>query len=557
MPRFFENVSERVKKEHATKIAAYIWQNSSQERVDRKQTHAPGDIARGQELFASRGCLGCHTISEGGETIGDGFAADLSRIGEKDDYDYVVEWVMNPDSGVMPNLRLTPEEARDVASYLVSKTTGRRYDPAPQLSDPELAKDGLKLIRHYGCAGCHEIAGLENEGRIGTELTNEGSKPKERLDFGRWEHQYKRAGLYTHKAFFETKLSNPGKFGIGKVYEDEVDQLDRLKMPNFHLGESDITALTTMLMGSVETEIPESFHYAPTDHRAAIREGWWVVRKYNCVGCHQVEPGVEPGLWSLAQYVGQDEEGKKRSDYRPPSLVGIGFRTNPDWLGHFLRNPAQVDEDDPRYHGNGVRPYLAVRMPTFRFSEREIQKLVAFFGALDAQPEPHVPEELEPLTPEELTMARDFFKGVKCVNCHATGDPVRDAKMNAPYLTVSSAKLKPAWTRRWLLEPLKMLPGTSMPQNFLREYEVRLTDGRTLVGTDLAISRGRATLKLSDGTIERFEARTIADTHVRRTVGTLVPESMKNYEGDYVDLITRYLLIHYDEEEIPNSMPED
>jgi len=39
------------------------------------------------------------------------------------------------------------------------------------------------VVRHFGCAGCHEISGLEDEGRIGTELTIEGSKPIERLDF--------------------------------------------------------------------------------------------------------------------------------------------------------------------------------------------------------------------------------------------------------------------------------------------------------------------------------------------------------------------------------------
>ena len=38
-------------------------------------------------------------------------------------------------------------------------------------------------MQRYGCAGCHEIAGMEDEGRIGTELTKEGSKPIEQIDF--------------------------------------------------------------------------------------------------------------------------------------------------------------------------------------------------------------------------------------------------------------------------------------------------------------------------------------------------------------------------------------
>ena len=51
------------------------------------------------------------------------------------------------------------------------------------MDDPGLKNKGLALVRFYGCAGCHEIAGLEEEQRIGTELTKEGSKPIERLDF--------------------------------------------------------------------------------------------------------------------------------------------------------------------------------------------------------------------------------------------------------------------------------------------------------------------------------------------------------------------------------------
>ena len=51
------------------------------------------------------------------------------------------------------------------------------------MDDPNLKEEGKKWVRHFGCAGCHEISGLEDEGRIGTELTFEGSKPIERLDF--------------------------------------------------------------------------------------------------------------------------------------------------------------------------------------------------------------------------------------------------------------------------------------------------------------------------------------------------------------------------------------
>ena len=85
---------------------------------------------------------------------------------------------------IMPSLRLTVEDARDIASYLeTQKHPDASFPPADFMDNADLKQHGKELIQHYGCAGCHEISGLEDEGRIGTELTNEGSKPIERLDF--------------------------------------------------------------------------------------------------------------------------------------------------------------------------------------------------------------------------------------------------------------------------------------------------------------------------------------------------------------------------------------
>ena len=38
---------------------------------------------------------------------------------------------------------------------------------------------------------------------------------------------------------------------------------------------------------------PPSYQYKPGDARRDIQEGWWVVKKYNCMGCHQFTPGPE------------------------------------------------------------------------------------------------------------------------------------------------------------------------------------------------------------------------------------------------------------------------
>src|SRR5207245_7639957 len=155
---------------------------------------------------------------------------------------------------VMPSLRLTWEEARDIASHINTlKRKDASYQLATDLDDPRLKERGRALVKNYGCAGCHEISGLEDEPRLGTELTTEGSKPIERLDFARLTEDAKRGALpdgkeslrgpwYDHKAFFEQKLASPALYDKAKY---NADRLDRRKLHNPHVTADDINALTT------------------------------------------------------------------------------------------------------------------------------------------------------------------------------------------------------------------------------------------------------------------------------------------------------------------------
>jgi mono/diheme cytochrome c family protein len=389
MPNF------RLSDEQIKAISAYLWQSAL---TDPLPKHKPGSSARGKELFESRGCLACHSIREGGEMEGGSFAANLTRVGEKDNYDYLVRWVHNarertrpycmyekkdigpedyakkglpyvfdlghtrcPNDGhelqvqnmtVMPSLRLSPQDAEDVASYLVTlkKQEPSAYPDAAYMDDPNLKEEGKKWIRHYGCSGCHEISGMEEEGRIGTELTFEGSKPIERLDFALLTEVAQRGSgepivdaddvarlpegpakgpWYDHKGFFEHKLAEPNIWDKGKI----KPELEQLRMPNLHLTKEQVQSLTTFLMGSEESALPASYQYRPLDYRRDIQEGWWVVKKYNCMGCHQFIAGQKSSLMTMPRYQDAQEQ-------LPPKLLTEGARVEPEWLLHFLANPA-------------------------------------------------------------------------------------------------------------------------------------------------------------------------------------------------------------------------
>jgi len=100
--------------------------------------HKPGNAAHGKELFETRGCLACHSIGEGDEFQGGTFAANLTRVGEKDNYDYLVRWVHNARERTRP---YCPYEKKDIGPEDYKKKG------LPYVFDLERSARGLRLNR--------------------------------------------------------------------------------------------------------------------------------------------------------------------------------------------------------------------------------------------------------------------------------------------------------------------------------------------------------------------------------------------------------------------------
>src|SRR5258706_7203690 len=143
----------------------------------------------------------------------------------------------------MPRLRLTDREAADITAYLMSLKNDefsarprpaidmaivdgivdeylRAQYPLAQADQQHKAMGdsakvlfvGEKTIGRYGCFGCHVLAGFETASPIGVELSEEGSKLVERLDFGFEEGQIP----HTLPAWFQRKLMEPRVFDRDK-----------------------------------------------------------------------------------------------------------------------------------------------------------------------------------------------------------------------------------------------------------------------------------------------------------------------------------------------------
>jgi mono/diheme cytochrome c family protein len=438
------------KEEEGVAITAYLLDASKQEGEEWLNAHPepaginPTDAAlveKGKTLVNALGCRGCHGFGEAqkatviGQSQKD-FAPDLARIAEKTSARWIYYWIKNPrdfsPTTPMPSLRLSDEEARAMTSYLMTLgEKGEKPEVVARLDDPEVVAAGKSLVRKYGCYGCHNIPGMENEARIGVELTTFGSKTLEELFFGN------RTDIpHTWDEWTYYKIKEP------RIYATErIEQL----MPQFDLADEDVKLLRVFLTSRTEQRIPSTYLAAHGGRIHDIVNGQRLVQYYNCVGCHVIE---EKGGYIRALYT-------DNPTLAPPILNGEGAKVQPEWFFGFLKQPL------------ALRPWLQLRMPTFNFSDEEARTVVDYFTALAKLAVPYVYIDRAKIAPESIAagrtlMSKDYFD---CFSCHQQGDkkPEGPPEGWAPDLALAKQRLNPEWIVHWIHDPQKLMPGTKMP----------------------------------------------------------------------------------------------
>ena len=332
----------------------------------------------------------------------------------------------------MPSLRLSDAEAQDITAYLM--TLGQKQ-PAPpnleqQLADPATVAAGEKLVRKYGCPGCHDIPGMETEARIGAELSTFGGKTKEELFFGNRTELEQSWDVWTFH-----KLKEPRGYAT-----DWIEQV----MPQFDLADEDAIALRVFLASRVEAKVPPRYRVTqPGDQE--IAEGQHLVARYNCTGCHILE---DHGGDIRRLYQG-------RLTMAPPNLRGEGNKVQSTWLFRFLKAPTPI------------RPWLKVRMPTFRLSDHETEVVLRYFAALDRRDVPYTYVDRSMLDPKLVKAGEQLTSGdyLQCFSCHVRNGQTPEGPPDswAPDLAMAAQRLYPEWILQWLHDPQKLLPGTKMP----------------------------------------------------------------------------------------------
>jgi mono/diheme cytochrome c family protein len=496
MPRFFgldnssspEDVART--QQEIRGIVSYLFEKTEAGGFPRLP--GEGDAARGEKLVTSVGCLGCHAIErleKSPPTLRRRFGPNLDGIGTKAKPEWIYGWVRDPKAYFpetrMPNLRLTDREAMDITAYLMTLKAPEGWSPGEAPADAQVqdrlveeqlaakmtaaeVKDklasmsghekevylGERMITRYGCFGCHLIQGFETTPPIGTELSEEGSKEVDRLDFG-FVHIPE-----TRHDWITQKLENPRIFDRGKVKTAD----EKLKMPLFNFTPEERELVVTLVLSMVKDKPPLGSTYILDARHKALEAGRRMVQEHNCQGCHLLEgEGQEIRATLARQLVAEQGLGEEDADSRavafsPPFISGEGARVRSDWLFHFLKGPTPI------------RPWLSVRMPTFGFTDEETNVLLKYFTALSESPFPFETPPMQPFPATQIAAGKklttkDYFN---CFSCHQQGakKPEGDPSGWAPDLALARSRLRPEWIVDWIKDPQKLYPGTKMPSFF-------------------------------------------------------------------------------------------
>jgi len=229
------------------------------------------------------------------------------------------------------------DELKGAEVELLTGTSGAVSDG--QLTvDAKLLYLGRKSVAKYGCYGCHDVPGFEDAKPIGTALADWGRKEPSKLAFEHITHYLEGHGHASHgdaihaegehaseahaedphnvdedgeteemrdfyhgqiegqhrEGFIYQKLAEPRSYDYHKTENKKYNE--RLRMPKFPFTAQEREAVITFVIGLVADPPSAKYIYNPDPRQKAIVEGRQVLDKFNCAGCHM----LEPEQWSIA-----------------------------------------------------------------------------------------------------------------------------------------------------------------------------------------------------------------------------------------------------------------
>ncbi len=290
---------------------------------------AAPELARGNQLFETVGCRGCHKLGGVGGNLG----PELDRVGARRAPEWLKQHFLSPatvtpGSG-MPPQKFAEPDLEAIVLYMLSQTGANLPGFYGSMKVLPSVSEGRRLFQLKGCIGCHTVAG--QGGKIGPALDDVGLRRKPE-----WMMQH----------FRDPQSVSPGSV-----------------MPRFGFTEAEARALTEFLVHLRDQKVSLSI---PALMEPTVR-GREVFRKYGCAGCHGPEGkgGVPNPNAKTAQQV--------------PALtyVADGY-TKPELKKLIVNGQREIVALDPHH------PAPPLYMPAWgnTIKDAEIDDLVAYLFTL-------------------------------------------------------------------------------------------------------------------------------------------------------------------------------
>lgn len=380
-----------------------------------------GNADRGKELYHKVGCVACHEpaldvrppkVAADATVDKPGNGSVPISLADAYDVNSLAQFLDDPLSmrpaGRMPDMRLSKQEAADLAAYL---HTGRVAEKAAARAalkiPPQGAEKGRRIFEAMNCIACHKTGG-ENS-----------PAPK------------------AAKALASVNAD------AGCMAEKQPSGVAR-----FDLSDLEKRSLKLAIALVQKEAAPKLTAQQKVD---------WQMSRLNCYACHDRDGKGGPED-PRALYFGVNDptsESLGELAHLPPNLDKVGRKLTRGWFEKILWGI-----------GGSVRPYMDTRMPNFGREQTEM--LIPAFNEADVSPTP-ISIDVSGLAKHHRAEAgRQLIgaKGLACVSCHG----LKDRKSLGPpviRLTNTVERLQPEYFKELLLNPQVTQPGTVMPPMFM------------------------------------------------------------------------------------------
>ena len=391
----------------------------------------------GKALFGELRCVTCHAVDGRGGTMG----PELTRVGDKVRRGWLFNFLKDPHRGqpntAMPQFRLNDDQGRDLTTFLLQqyRTSDVPAEITPAFDDPQAVAAGRATFIRRGCASCHHLAGIPDQGRLGPALAGLADRDPDQFTYG------SNVVRHTIDNYVFLKLEHP----------DAVAQPSL--MPTFQFTPGEAARISLALVGLRKTDLQASFvvtHAPPPAYQPAGPFGE-ILTRYRCLSCHSIN-----GSGGTLATVSFDR---------------IGSQLQRDYIASFLQTPG------------AVRVSIEARMPKFELTKSEADAIASYAELVFR--DDNLDRYDTHFTPVEEQRGSELYGQLGCSACHIIG--TRGGYVG-PDLSHTGRRLKPGWTAAWLASPNKYKLGTLQP-----DYGLRPSDVRALTAYMSSLGAGRAT----------------------------------------------------------------